>query len=198
MPKIVDKKLMRESIIKASLDTFLKHGFHNTTMELIAKNANIAKGTLYLYFPSKQDLISDITKQHYSLLHDFLTSEELFETLDELLIHVKNNLLINKEEAEFIKIFFDAFGAQLSNEDFTDHYKSFFDEIALFYKKNFELLIRNKEIDESINPGTLSRAFVSMMDGIILHKGFFKIPDDLHILMVEDSIKMFRFGLKTK
>jgi AcrR family transcriptional regulator len=195
MPKIVDKERMKQMIIQASIKTFLNHGFKNTTMELIAKNAKIAKGTLYLYFKSKQSLIDDITKQHYDLLKQFLTAEELFETLDDLLIHVKNNLLINKEEAEFIKIFFDAFGAQLSNKEFTDQYSNFFEEVALFYKKNFELLIRNKEIDEGVNATTLSRIFVSMLDGIILHKGFFKIPDDKHLLMVEESIKMFRLGL---
>lgn len=198
MPKIVDKKLMQEKIIKASIDAFLKYGFHKTTMELIAKNAKIAKGTLYLYFSSKQDLIAEITNQHYSLLKEFLTCDYYFETLDELLIHVKNSLLINQKEAEFIKIFFDAFGAQLSNKNFTNQYSDFFQEVSLFYRKNFEILKKNKQIEESINTSTLSRIFVSMIDGIILHKGFFNIPDDQHIIMVEDSIRMFKLGLCKK
>lgn len=172
MPKIVDKKLMRENIMRSSVDCFLEFGFNDTTMDMIAKNAGIAKGTLYIYFSSKQELISVITDQHFALLKQFLTSEVLFETLDELLDHIRNNLLMNKKEAEFIKIFFDAFGAQLSHKDFTDKYSQFFNDVGLFFRHNFELLIKNGEIDESINASTLSRVFVSMLDGIIIHKGF--------------------------
>lgn len=61
MPKIVDKKLMRENIMRSSVDCFLEFGFNDTTMDMIAKNAGIAKGTLYIYFSSKQELISVIT-----------------------------------------------------------------------------------------------------------------------------------------
>ena len=65
MPKIVDKKEMQKNIINSSLNAFLKYGFHKTTMNQIAQEANIAKGTLYLYFKSKYILISNITSLHF-------------------------------------------------------------------------------------------------------------------------------------
>ena len=198
MPKIVDKKLMQEKIMKASIDAFLKYGVNNSTMEIIAKKAKIAKGTLYLYFASKQDLISEINVQHYTKLKAFLISEKPFETLHELLAHIKTNLLTKRKDAEFIKIFFEAFGSQLSSKNFTNEYNIFFEEIALFYKQNFELLLQNNQIDQTINTFTLSRALVSMMDGLIMHRGFFNIPDEKYIGMVEDALQMFELGLSKK
>jgi TetR/AcrR family transcriptional repressor of multidrug resistance operon len=36
---------------------FIDHGFHGTSMQMIAKAAGIAAGTVYLHFPSKEVLI---------------------------------------------------------------------------------------------------------------------------------------------
>ncbi len=198
MPKIVDIKLMQEKIMKASMDILLKNGVHNMTMDLVAKKVNIAKGTLYLYFTSKQNLISAITTQHYTELKKTLISKELFKTLDEFLVHIKGNLLIDRKKAQFIRIFFDAYGSKLSSEEFREEYHLFFQDIADFYRKNFDLLIENEQIDKNIHTTTFSRALVSLIDGMILHRGFFKIPDDSYAIMVEDTIKMFQLMLCRK
>ncbi|NQW29535.1 MAG: TetR/AcrR family transcriptional regulator [Ignavibacteria bacterium] len=44
-------------ILKAAKKAFLKHGLHGTTMEKIASEAELAKGTLYLYFKSRDELM---------------------------------------------------------------------------------------------------------------------------------------------
>jgi AcrR family transcriptional regulator len=45
-----------EEILDAARKIFATNGFSETTMEGIAEQAGIAKGTLYLYFKSKRDL----------------------------------------------------------------------------------------------------------------------------------------------
>jgi len=195
MPKIVDKPMMKKQIMEAALKAFLKYGFNNTTMNQIAQEANIAKGTLYLYFKSKELLILQITKQYFEQLSTQLIAKEPFETLDELLNHIKNSLSINEDDSKFIPIFFEAFGAQVSSESFMKDYNDFFEKIGLFYTKNFELLIQNNQINKNIHPDTLGRVFISMLDGIILHKGFFKIDEDKYTQMVDDAIGLFRGGL---
>ena len=195
MPKIVDKEMMKKSIIKASLKAFLKYGFHKTTMNQISQEANIAKGTLYLYFKSKEILISNITSLHFEKVIDTLIPKRYFQTLDELLEYIKNALLINEEDSKFIPIFFEAFGSQFSSPIFMNDYKSLFDKIGYFYTKNFKILIENKQIKNTINPDTLGRVLVSMIDGIVLHKGFFDIDEAKYSIMVDDAIELFRVGL---
>jgi len=65
-------------------------------MEKIAKEAGIAKGTLYLYFSSKEELTQGISKIHFSKLKVRLVPHNYFTTLDELLKHIEDALLIMK------------------------------------------------------------------------------------------------------
>jgi AcrR family transcriptional regulator len=50
----------RESILNAALRLFVANGVQNTSTAAIAKEAGIASGTLFLYFPTKQDLINEL------------------------------------------------------------------------------------------------------------------------------------------
>jgi hypothetical protein len=195
MPKIVDKKVMKTHIINSSLNAFLKYGFHKTTMNQIAQEADIAKGTLYIYFKSKDILISNITSLHFEKLINKLIPKEYFKTFDELLNYIKSALLISDEESKFIPIFFEAFGSQFSSPVFMNDYKNLFDKIGYFYTENFKILIKNKQIKNTINPDTLGRILVSILDGIVLHKGFFQINEIRYSIMVDDAICLFRFGL---
>lgn len=195
MPKIVDKQLMKNKIITASLKAFLKYGFNNTTMNQISIEAGIAKGTLYLYYKSKNSLITEITIQHFNELKEILISKKKFLTLNEFLEHIKSSLLINDKDTIFITIFFEAFGAQINSDIFVKDYKSFFDEIGKSYKENLDLLVENKQVNENIDTSKLSRVLVSMIDGIILHKGFFAIKNEDYTLMVEEAINLFKNGL---
>ena len=67
-------------------------------------------------------------------------------------------------------------------------------------KKDKELVMKlveeNTEIKNTINPSTLSRVLISMIDGIVLHKGFFKINENRYSLMVEDAIDLFTTALR--
>lgn len=57
-PKVVDKQLKRAQILRAALRILAQQGVANFKMDDIAAAASVGKGTLYTYFPSKQDLIS--------------------------------------------------------------------------------------------------------------------------------------------
>ena len=51
------KEETRQKIIAAAVSLFNQHGLAQTTMEQIAQAADIAKGTLYAYFPLKEAII---------------------------------------------------------------------------------------------------------------------------------------------
>lgn len=52
-------------IVQAALDLFVEKGFAAARMDEIAKRAGVTKGTVYLYFPSKDDLFR-------AVVHDLL------------------------------------------------------------------------------------------------------------------------------
>lgn len=51
-----ERQQRREEIIKAAEKVFFTVGFDKSTMDDIAEEAELSKGTLYLYFKSKDDL----------------------------------------------------------------------------------------------------------------------------------------------
>jgi len=54
------KEKRREEIIHAAMKVFSQYGYERATMENIAAEAGIGKGTIYEYFPSKRQLFEDM------------------------------------------------------------------------------------------------------------------------------------------
>lgn len=52
-----------DEILDAALELFLAQGFHRTTVEQIARAAQLSKGAIYLYFPSKPDLLVALVRR---------------------------------------------------------------------------------------------------------------------------------------
>ncbi len=50
----------RNAIIQSAIEIFSKKGFANSTISEIAGKANVAEGTIYKYFKSKEDLFFSI------------------------------------------------------------------------------------------------------------------------------------------
>lgn len=50
----------KELILSAALEIFAEKGYHDTTVDDIAKRAGIAKGSIYRYFPSKEALFNEL------------------------------------------------------------------------------------------------------------------------------------------
>lgn len=79
----------REKFLETALNLFAKNGVQHTTTAAIAAEAGAAAGTLFLYFPTKQDLIHSlvlrISRQQseylYSLLQSSLSVKDTFFTI---------------------------------------------------------------------------------------------------------------------
>lgn len=57
MARTTNPELMRQRIITAAIDVFGRLGFHRATIADVATAAELAKGTLYLYFRSKEAIL---------------------------------------------------------------------------------------------------------------------------------------------
>jgi TetR/AcrR family transcriptional regulator len=49
-------------LLEAALDLFVEKGFAATRVEEVAARAGVSKGTLFLYFPSKEDLFKAVVR----------------------------------------------------------------------------------------------------------------------------------------
>jgi len=67
----------RRAILDAALAVFAKHGFAAARISDIAANAGIGKGTVYLYFQSKEDLLMGVFEAYV---------DDILSMIDELTV----------------------------------------------------------------------------------------------------------------
>ena len=66
-----EKQQRREEIIKAAEHVFYSRGLEQATMDDIAAQAELSKGTLYLYFKNKEMLHVEVARRAIILLNTF-------------------------------------------------------------------------------------------------------------------------------
>ena len=73
MAKIIDKEEKRCDIALSAITLFCEKGIQQTSIDQIAKSAGVAKGTIYLYFKNKEEIVFTIwdilTQQHEEAFH---------------------------------------------------------------------------------------------------------------------------------
>lgn len=67
-------------LLDAALDLFVEKGFAATRSEEVAARAGVSKGTLFLYFPSKEELFKAVIRENLS--GRFAEWNEEFETFE--------------------------------------------------------------------------------------------------------------------
>ena len=56
-------EVRQADILEAALDEFARHGFSAARMEDVARKAHVSKGTVYLYYPTKQALFEALVRR---------------------------------------------------------------------------------------------------------------------------------------
>jgi TetR/AcrR family transcriptional regulator len=67
-------------LLDAALDLFVEKGFSATRADEVAARAGVSKGTLFLYFQSKEDLFKAVVREN--IANNFPTWEEELQTFN--------------------------------------------------------------------------------------------------------------------
>ena len=86
-----------QRILEASVNVFADHGFHQSTVSQIAKEADVADGTIYLYFKNKEDILVQIF--NYKTKQIFERFREVVDSADNPIEKLRN--LIRRHLQEF-------------------------------------------------------------------------------------------------
>lgn len=68
VPRRRRKEARPQELLEAALALFVEKGFAATRAEEVARRAGVSKGTLYLYYPSKEDLLEAVIAHYLSPL----------------------------------------------------------------------------------------------------------------------------------
>ena len=65
----------RDEILRTATDLFSEKSYHDVTMEEIAEEMGVSKGTIYNYFSSKENLYLEILKESFEAIEALLHKE---------------------------------------------------------------------------------------------------------------------------
>lgn len=87
----------RASIREAANELFLKDGVENTTVDAIVAAAGVSKGTFYLHFPKKEDLLLEYGTRRLARVVDMLPELIQRGTFQEALNEILDEVVRGKE-----------------------------------------------------------------------------------------------------
>lgn len=71
------KQARPEELVAAALELFVEQGFAVTNLRDVAKRAGVSKGTVYLYFRSKDELLMEAVRSSVVPIMDWADDQEL-------------------------------------------------------------------------------------------------------------------------
>ncbi|KEO83031.1 TetR/AcrR family transcriptional regulator [Tumebacillus flagellatus] len=91
------RKSKTSLIFQAAIDVFSEKGFDKATMDDIAARANVAKGTIYYHFKSKEELFLFLVEEGMELLREGVESK----LIDDMTPREKIELILREQIAFF-------------------------------------------------------------------------------------------------
>lgn len=119
----------KKKTLLAATQLFSQQGYNGTSTAQIAEKAGVSQATIFKYFKTKSDLLSEIMKPMIpELKKEFLPKLKAYQTLDEA-VHfiIKNRFHFLTQNADFIKILIQEV---LVNPDFRQTLLTNFKEVA--------------------------------------------------------------------
>ena len=123
------KKLRtREAIATVALDLFAERGYQQTTVAEIAEAAEVSKGTLFAYFPSKEEIVfADTSPLREQLCYELRHRSNGLSAVDTLRAFVADHMITpGPREALRERLIAE-------NEQLRVHYRARQAEVCLLY-----------------------------------------------------------------
>jgi AcrR family transcriptional regulator len=167
MPRVIPnyKKQAKETIMDSASQLFFEVGYHETRMDDIANKIGVTKGTLYLYFNSKEELLKETCNRNMALVEDSLnnlTSGNFIES-------VENFFKTELEMPDYMKFhWIFALGEMKSNQHvfkiLTDSYKKY----VKILSDKIEELKKKGTISKETDPQLLSKMLIAFHNGVLV------------------------------
>lgn len=171
MPKIVDREKMQAQILDAAMEVFLENGFHVTKMQDVARRAGLAKGTLYLYFKSKDAMLLALLQRYFDDIQTRISAIPAPQTLSQFFYALRLSMPVERMAAT--RLFFDVLGPGFEDPRAAEIIGAFFEWLAGHYAAQFQGLADLGELRRDLTPHQAGEAVTAMLDGLVIHMAIF-------------------------
>ncbi len=174
-----EKEKRRTDIMNVSLKFFSGNGFELTSMDQIAEKLELSKGTLYLYFKSKDDLLLALAEKGLSLLlEEFLKVKKMKIPPGEKLRQIGITYFqFNKKHLDYLYILQKSESVDINSKNIPANYNRFVETSSMCHTVVADVIqegISDGTFREDINKFEMSFILWATTSGIIRSAGITK------------------------
>jgi AcrR family transcriptional regulator len=177
-----EKENRKNAILKAARKLFFEKGFKPVTVESIAKKAELSKGSIYLYYNSKEEiytqiLLSDIDKFHDRISNLLQNPTSASEALMKLANIYVDFFFHDRELFRILMTFMLHTSDMNLPEDLNDHIVKTTNKTIGIIEQVFKYGVERGEFPATLNLRQNRNAVWGMLNGIISLHLFTGIED---------------------
>lgn len=159
----------KNQIVQATVECITKHGYHNFSMQDVARKAGVSKGIIHYYFLNKDDLMMSVLDKVASDIELILQEEMQTEQdpLRKLEIFIEVSMDVVRNTREYYQVNMD-FWTQINQKEavrvvISNHYKKFRKTCQKILQEGIE-----QGVFQSIDPHEYASFILALIDGISL------------------------------
>jgi AcrR family transcriptional regulator len=161
--KYQQKENKRIQILETALKVFARHGYDGSTIEMITKEAGIAKGLLYTYYKNKEELLEQLIVYGLKKAGAFLdqTTSGQLDNKEAFATSLRNMVQLFQRDADFWRLYMMLVLQSNTAEKFQSEAKIFMEAYLGIYATYFQ----HKKCP---NPMAEAMLFGAVLDGLMI------------------------------
>jgi TetR/AcrR family transcriptional regulator, fatty acid metabolism regulator protein len=159
----------KEQIVKATVECITRHGYHNFSMQDVARTAGVSKGIIHYYFLNKDELMVSVLDKVASDIESIL-AEKMQQSQDpwrKMEIFIDVCFAIVKNTKEYYQVNMD-FWTQINQKSeirtiIAQHYSKFREAAARVIREGCD-----KGAFKKVDPIAFASYMIAVIDGLSL------------------------------
>ena len=159
----------KDQIVRATVDCITKHGYHNFSMQDVARTAGVSKGIIHYYFLNKDELMMSVLDKVAGDIERVLAAElqSITDPKRKLEVFVDVCFDIVRSTKEYYQVNMD-FWTQINQKEdvrkvIARHYTKFRDSASTVIKEGID-----KGVFRQVDPKNYSSYVIAVIDGLSL------------------------------
>lgn len=185
----------KRAIFDSAIKVFSSYGYDAATVDEVAINAGVAKGTLYYHFKSKEDLFNFIIKEGVNFIKDEVENAliDIEDPIEKIKISAKVQLKYVYENKDLFRVIMSQmWGLGERHKEMREQVKTLINLTTAGFDEIIEEN-HNEELDSEI----LGYSFI----GVLFSSALYEILNEGeydHDEIVEKFMNQVRYGVQTK
>ncbi|NRA64316.1 MAG: TetR/AcrR family transcriptional regulator [Pseudobacteriovorax sp.] len=174
----------KDQIVRATVECITKHGYHNFSMQDVARTAGVSKGIIHYYFLNKDDLMMSVLDRVAGDIESVLAHDmkEITDPLKKLDIFMSVSFDVVRSTKEYYQVNMD-FWTQINQKKevrqvISRHYAKFRDTCAAVVQEGID-----KNVFKDVDANIFASFILSVIDGVSLQWLFDETVFDYDVMV---------------